>query len=216
VKRHVYQPPTGRSSRIFAILGGLLATVGVFVAIPLSQRLNDIFQEPLAPPPEEISVDPPESLDFDTEQPPEEQEEEPPPEMVEEPAEVDLGLDLADLPAGAGGGFVMEIPRFSVKDAADDMMGDSLDAPPQAVAKFPPVYPPALLRSGAGGRVQVACTVDETGKVVAASIRQSSGNAELDKAAIAAVNRWKFKAATRGGKAVKASCVVPFTFEVKK
>jgi protein TonB len=216
VKRHVYQPPTGRSSRIFAILGGALATVAVFVAIPLSQRLNDIFQEPVAPPLEEVAVEPPETPDFDATPPPEEQKEEPPPEMVEEPAEMDLGLDLADLPAGAGGGFLMEIPKFAVKEAADDMMGDSLDAPPQAVAKFPPVYPPSLLRSATGGRVQVACTIDEAGKVVAASIRQSSGSAELDKAAIGAVNRWKFKAATRGGKAVKASCVVPFTFEVKK
>ena len=43
IKRHVYTPPKGRMTGVFAIIGGMLATVFVFVAIPLSQKLNGML-----------------------------------------------------------------------------------------------------------------------------------------------------------------------------
>jgi protein TonB len=58
--------------------------------------------------------------------------------------------------------------------------------------------------------------VDEEGRITGTSIKQSSGHPDLDKAAINAVNKWRFKPAVRGGRKVRASCVVPFNFEVKK
>jgi outer membrane biosynthesis protein TonB len=30
------------------------------------------------------------------------------------------------------------------------------------------------------------------------------------------VNKWKFKPASKAGRNIKASCIVPFNFEVKK
>ena len=62
----------------------------------------------------------------------------------------------------------------------------------------------------------VNCTVDATGSVTGTSIKQSSGQPDLDKAAINAVNKWKFKPASKAGRKIKASCIVPFNFEVKK
>ena len=70
-----------------------------------------------------------------------------------------------------------------------------------------------------GGRtvyVSGQVSVDETGKVVSTSIKKSSGNAELDKAAVNAVLKWKFKPAQKAGRNIRATCVVPFNFEVKK
>jgi protein TonB len=58
--------------------------------------------------------------------------------------------------------------------------------------------------------------VDAEGRVASTSIKQSSGHPDLDKAAISAVNKWKFKPATKGGRKIKATCVVPFNFEVRK
>lgn len=213
--RHVYRPPRGSYTGIFAVIGGLLATVAVFIAIPLSQKLSVMFDNNQAEPPE-IVVEPPEEQDFETEEPPEEVEEEPEPEeMVEESTDLDLGIDLGDLTVGTGGGFTMEIPEFGLQ-GGDDPFGGDLDGPPQPTSKVPPTYPSSLLSKGVGGRVLVTVTIDATGKVVGTRIKQSSGQPELDKAAINAVNRWKFKPGTKGGKKVKSVAVVPFNFEVKK
>ena len=126
-----------------------------------------------------------------------------------------FGLDLGDLTTGTGGGFLMDIPKFAMK-GAEDVFGGDLDSPPTPVSKLPPNYPVSLLSKGIGGRVLVNCTVDEKGAVTAATVKQSSGHAELDKAAVGAVGKWKFNPATKGGRRIKASCVVPFNFEVRK
>jgi protein TonB len=200
---------------LLAALGGLLATVLVFVLIPLSQKLSDFMGESYAPPPE-VTVEPPEDQDFDLEQPPEEAEEEPEPEeMVEESTDLDLGLEIADLTGGTGGGFIMEIPKFGTR-GGEDPFGGGMDSPPTPVNRLPPQYPSALLKKGIGGKVVVSCVVDESGNLSSSRIKQSSGQPELDKAALAAVARWKFKPATRGGKKIKATCNIPFTFEVRK
>jgi periplasmic protein TonB len=215
LSRHVYRPPKSKYSAILPVLGGLLATVAVFIAIPLTQKLTAILGAS-SPPPPELSVEPPEDQSFDMDEPPEEPEPEPEPEeMVEEASNLDLGIDLGDLTAGTGGGFLMEIPKFAMK-GADDIFGGDLDSPPTPVNKLPPTYPSALLSKGIGGRVLITCMVDADGRVTGTSIKQSSGHPDLDKAAINAVNKWKFKPATRGGRKVKATCVVPFNFEVKK
>jgi protein TonB len=200
---------------LLAALGGLLATVLVFVLIPLSQKLSDFMGESYAPPPE-VTVEPPEDQDFDLEQPPEEAEEEPEPEeMVEESTDLDLGLEIADLTGGTGGGFIMEIPKFGTR-GGEDPFGGGMDSPPTPVNRLPPQYPSALLKKGIGGKVVVSCVVDESGNLSSSRIKQSSGQPELDKAALAAVARWKFKPATRGGRKIKATCNIPFTFEVRK
>jgi len=215
VKRHVYKPPKGTYSAIFAIMGGLFATLAVFVAIPLSQKLNDMFQKSPTYAPDEITVEPPDTTIEEQAPPPEDEPEPEPEEMVEESTDLDLGIDLGDLTAGTGGGFLMEIPKFAMK-GGEDAFGGDLDSPPTPVNKLPPTYPSSLLSKGIGGRVLVTCSVDETGRVVGTSIKQSSGHPDLDKAAINAVNKWKFKPATKGGRKIKATCVVPFNFEVKK
>jgi periplasmic protein TonB len=215
MSRHVYRPPKSKYSGIISVLGGLLATVAVFIAIPLTQNLTAILGDS-SPPPPDLSVEPPEEMDFDFDEPPEEPEPEPEPEeLVEEATDLDFGMDLGDLSAGTGGGFLMEIPKFAMK-GADDLFAGDLDSPPTPVNKLPPTYPSALLSKGIGGRVLVTCTVDADGRVTGTSIKQSSGHPALDKAAANAVNKWKFKPATKSGRKVKATCVVPFNFEVRK
>jgi protein TonB len=200
---------------IFAILGGVVATVAVFVAIPLSQKLADQFSPPVEPPPE-LAVDPPEDFATDLEEPPEETEEPPPDEPLEEPTNLDLGMDLGDLSVGTGGAFVVEIPKFAMAGGDDPFGGGMMDSPPQPITKSQPVYPSRLLSQGIGGKVVVAVVVDETGKVTGAKIRDSSGNRELDNAALKAVRKWKFQPAVRGGKKARATALVPFNFEVKR
>lgn len=214
--RHVYRPPRSRNTNILAVFGGLLATIGVFVAIPLTQKLTAIL-DPSSVAAPELSIEPPEDQNFEMDDPPPEPEPEPDPaELVESSSDLDLGIDLGDLTAGTGGGFLMEIPKFAMKGNEDAFGSGDLDSPPTPTNKFPPIYPRALLSKGIGGRVLIGCTVDANGQVASVSLKQSSGHSELDQAAINAVNKWKFKPGTKGGKNVKSACVVPFNFEVKK
>lgn len=214
--RHVYRPPTGRLSSAIAVVGGLLATVGLFVAIPLTQKLTAVLDVSTAGPPE-VVIEPPEEQNFEMDQPPTDPEPEPEPEeMVQEASNLDLGMELGDLTAGTGGGFVMEIPKFALKGGEDPFGGGEFDAAPVPVNKPQPVYPSSLLGKGVGGRVLVSCSVDSAGAVSATTVKQSSGHPDLDRAAVNAVTKWKFKPATKDGRAIKATCVVPFNFEVKK
>ena len=124
MSRHVYRPPRGKFTGVFAVIGGLIATIAVFIAIPLSQKLSNLLGGEKPEPPE-LVVQPPEEVDFDVEEPPEEVEEEPEPEeMVEEATDLDLGMDLGDLTAGTGGGFVMEIPQFAMKGGDESFIAN--------------------------------------------------------------------------------------------
>ena len=215
MKRHVYQPPKARLTDMMAALGGLVATIAVFVVIPLSQKLNDVFSDPPAPP-EEMTVEPPQDQNFDMEEPPpDDPEDEPEPEEIPDDApEMDLGIDV-DLTAGTGGGFLVDIPKFGMKGGEDPFGGD-MDTPPSPVNRMPPQYPSALLKKGIGGKAVITCVVDAKGNIMSTKVKQSSGQPELDKAALQAVSRWKFKPARRDGKPIQATCNIPFTFEVKR
>lgn len=65
---------------------------------------------------------------------------------------------------------------------------------PKAVTRVAPVYPPGeMCRSG--GTTKVLLSLDAQGTVTSASVAASSGNRELDRAAVAALRQWKFEAA---------------------
>lgn len=214
--RHTYKPPKGKSGASLAILGGLFATLVVFVVVPLSQKLNDIFQPPVVVPDDTLAVDPPKFEDTNLDEPPPEPEpEEKVEEMVEEVSGPDLGFDASDLAVGGGGTILVEMNSFGIKDAANSMMEDQMDTPPQATAKFPAQYPSTMSQKKITGKVIIACVIDASGKITTSSVRQSSGHRELDQAALSAVTRWKFKPAQKAGRPVKGSILVPFNFELK-
>ncbi len=173
---------------------------------------------PPPPPPDEEDVVPEELEELD-----EVEQSVAPVEMAsesQESSDVDLGIEIGDMALSTGGGFAIDIPRFGRKSAGggdgEDLLGGDMDSAPSPSSKTPPIYPASLLKNGVGGKVLVSCTIDATGKVVGTSIKSSSGHPDLDKAAINAVNRWKFKPGTKGGKKIKSVVVVPFNFEVKK
>lgn len=144
-----------------------------------------------------------------------------PDKSIEDSSEIDLEIDIGELASSSGSGFAMDIPHFgrgsgAGGDGEDSLMDGISDSPPFPVNKPQPTYPGALLKKGIGGKVLVSCEVDDSGRVISTSIKMSSGHPDLDKAAITAVNRWKFKPGTKNGRNIKAICIVPFNFEVKK
>lgn len=215
-QRHVYRPPRGRYSGIFAIIGGVIATLAVFIAIPLSQKLADMASPPTVAMPEPPPPPPPATLDLIEDPPPDDPIEDPPEPPPESAPNLDMALDIGDLTLGPGGGFAMTVPVFAMNGGDDPFGSDDMQTPPQPYVKTQPVYPSNLLSKGVGGKVEIACVIDAGGAVSSTKVRKSSGNSSLDQAALKAVRKWKFKPAVRGGKKVKATCVVPFNFEIKR
>lgn len=77
-----------------------------------------------------------------------------------------------------------------------------------------PVYPATSRRMGEEGTVRLRVLVDEKGRPRDVDVMNSSGYPRLDSAAIDAVKRWKFVAATDGSRPVTAYTQVSITFKL--
>lgn len=94
------------------------------------------------------------------------------------------------------------------------------DAPPaepptelMAVATPPPAYPEALACDDVGGQTVLAVKVGTDGRPSDVRVKQSSGQPQLDAAAVEGVKAWQFRAATRAGQPVASDLQVPVTFK---
>lgn len=81
-----------------------------------------------------------------------------------------------------------------------------------ATQKSNPVYPPMARNMRLTGVVKVELMIDESGQV--AQVQNTSGPAMLQRAAMDAAKKWKFKPFTRDGQATKATGFVSFNFSL--
>ncbi len=65
--------------------------------------------------------------------------------------------------------------------------------------QLPPVYPEKEQRRRIGGTVRVAFTYAADGKVTSATVKTSSGNRNLDAAAVTAVKQWIVETVPKDG-----------------
>ncbi len=86
------------------------------------------------------------------------------------------------------------------------------NAPPVPVSQPAPAYPRSALRSGIGGTVNVSVDVGPDGVPTSVSIASGSGSRDLDRAALDAVRRWRFRPATVGGQPSVGRVTVPIRF----
>lgn len=77
-----------------------------------------------------------------------------------------------------------------------------------------PVYPPASRRAGEEGTVRLKVLVDTNGRASNVAVTQSSGFTRLDQAAMEAVRKWRFVAATDGTNKIQAYTLVAVTFKL--
>lgn len=77
-----------------------------------------------------------------------------------------------------------------------------------------PTYPAVSRRLREEGQVMLRVLVSTEGQPKNIELRTSSGSDRLDKAAIAAVSRWRFVAAQRGDQAIEAWVLVPIVFKL--
>ena len=79
-----------------------------------------------------------------------------------------------------------------------------------------PDYPTEARRLRQQGRVLLEVTVSAAGQPTSVTVKQSSGVASLDAAALAAVRRWTFEPARTAGLAVAARVEVPVRFDLAR
>lgn len=79
-----------------------------------------------------------------------------------------------------------------------------------------PSYRRLARKRGHEGRVIIRALVSSSGHVTQVTVKQSSGHDSLDKAALRAVKRWRFRPAQRSGRPVGATLDVPVVFHLKQ
>ena len=87
-------------------------------------------------------------------------------------------------------------------------------ASPSPISRPPPRYPARALRMRETGTVRVLVAVGADGVPTDVSVESSSQSRDLDRAALEAVRKWRFRPAQRGGQAVAGSVVVPIEFRL--
>jgi protein TonB len=90
-----------------------------------------------------------------------------------------------------------------------------LPADPRYSENPPPPYPPIARRRGYEGVVMLSVQVLADGTVGELKIKDTSGHSMLDRAAVKAVRRWKFKPAFRGNVPIPMWVDVPVRFVIK-
>ena len=90
-------------------------------------------------------------------------------------------------------------PPVVMEPAGEGRSGEGMkpDQMPWVLSSTAPEYPRIARRKGWAGRVGVHVLISETGSVKEVGIISSSGHAELDEAALAALHQWKFHPAQR-------------------
>jgi len=79
-----------------------------------------------------------------------------------------------------------------------------------------PAYPEEARRRGEEGRVLLRVQVSPAGLPERVQVQSGSGSRTLDRVALAAVQRWRFVPARRGGVAVAGTVLVPLSFSLRR
>jgi protein TonB len=114
-------------------------------------------------------------------------------------------------PPAAGAAGAMAGKLFTAGDG-----GARMATAPGYLSNPPPPYPLAARQQGRAGRVLLRVTVSASGAVSDVRVKNSSGHAVLDAAAVAAVRRWRFAPATVGGVAVGETIDLPVVFSLRR
>lgn len=203
--RHAAAEHAWRPSRTALLIAGAAFAFGLllFLLLWLDQRSNtDFYRAPVAPTSQAPSFDPlPAPLPAG---------ESGAASGMQEPGEVALGerpqlIEQAPpLPPVAP-----PAPR-----AADPALAGR--GSPVPVSSPAPRYPPQAMRRGESGTVLVRVDVGPDGVPTSTSLVQSSNSRLLDKAALDAVRRWRFRPAVVDGRPTVGSVVVPIEFNLDR
>ncbi len=173
------------------------------------------------PPPEPPPVPPPEPQPEPQPVPPPVPPPQPVPKPVPKPApqanrteslpirprESSARPPVSSVPKPGGGGSTSGNPQLSTGGGAGNTK-------PRYRFNPQPSYPAESRQAHQEGRVLLVVDVNTDGNPTRVEIKQGSGFAALDLAALNAVRRWKFEPARKGGVSVEARVEVPVQFSL--
>lgn len=142
-----------------------------------------------------------------------------PPAAPAEPAAVASDPETSGAPGiGGGGGADEAATGREVRHAVGGGRAGSGFATgwmPHGGTQRPPVYPESARRRGIEGTAQVALRVAASGRVADVRLHRTSGDADLDGAALASVRRWRFDPPPPGAEWRHAWFLVPIEFRLR-
>jgi len=215
--RRVFTPP--RISTNWGAVG-IWATVlalGVFLVLPLTQKLSAFRQEMLVVRSADVTMEAPDLADEPPPPPPEQEEPEepPPPKLDSAPQPLNLNIDL-DIAVGSGGALA-SLAGFADAIQGADMLDafslSDLEKRPELMASVAPVYPAEMRKAKIEGTVTVLFILNEEGRPEEAHIDRSS-RSEFERPALDAVRKWKFKPGMKDGQAVRTYMKLPIRFRI--
>jgi len=115
-------------------------------------------------------------------------------------------------PAPASAPPAPEVPREPKPKRGDDLA--TAVAPVRRAENPPPSYPWLARCRGYEGLVLLAIRVSGAGRPTSVEVKQSSGYASLDEAAVAAAWKWRFEPAMLNGTPIEAEVDVPIRFKL--
>jgi protein TonB len=87
--------------------------------------------------------------------------------------------------------------------------------PPKLLSSVAPVYPAIARKSGHSGKTLVIIGLAASGEILQATIRRTSGYAELDEAALTCVRQWQFSPARNAaGQPTPCRTTVPVIYKL--
>ena len=123
------------------------------------------------------------------------------------PRESSARPPVSSVPKPGGGGSTSGNPQLSTGGGAGNTK-------PRYRFNPQPSYPAESRQAHQEGRVLLVVDVNTDGNPTRVEIKQGSGFAALDLAALNAVRRWKFEPARKGGVSVEARVEVPVQFSL--
>lgn len=110
-----------------------------------------------------------------------------------------------------------EAQRREAKEAAKkSALAKQVSKAPTKRSTPQPSYPAKARRAGIEGTARVSFKIDSNGNVIAPRVTRSSGDADLDAAAVKGVSRWRFSPAiNKLGQPIASSTSVNIVFKLK-
>jgi TonB family protein len=126
---------------------------------------------------------------------------------------VDLVLPAAALASGPGTGSGTTAADASPEKSIHSL--DDVERLPVRVYHIEPVYPRWALEQEVEGEVTLSLTIGRDGAVGDVSVEHSSGYEDFDRAAVEAVNLWRFAPALIGNRAIAVRAIQKIRFSLR-
>lgn len=219
--RKVFTPPNLTGNPVLPLLAAFVMTAFLFFVVPLTQMLSPSGRTHLTLVRVDVSLPPPPPPPPTPPPPPEEVKQEKKPELREQPRPLSLSQIEMALNPGIGsaleGDFSLD---FAGMDALPDTVAEmrifdlaEVDRTPEAIRTVPPQYPPRLQAERVAGIVVVEFIVDEDGAVRQPKLRRGAPQPEFNRAALAALEQYRFSPGLKDGQAVRVRMMQEFEFK---